>query len=385
MTRTLAGCLSLDDFEAAARRHLPGPLFGFVAGAAETGTSADANRRAFARHALVPRVLRDVSARQTGVTLFGNSHALPFGIAPMGISALTAYLGDVVQARAAAALGMPMILSGSSLIRMETVIAHHPQAWFQAYVPGDTARIEALLERVRQAGFGTLVVTADVPISGNRENNVRCGFSTPLRPSWQLAWQGATHPRWLCGTALRTLARHGMPHFENASAARGAPILSRRAVREFDGRDNLGWTHLAHIRQRWPGKLVVKGILHADDARLARDAGADGIIVSNHGGRQLDHAPAALDRLPGIAQAVGADLAVMVDGGLRRGTDVLKAYALGARMVFLGRPFNYAAAVAGEAGVRHAATLLAQEVARDMALLGIRQLDELDPSWLAPA
>lgn len=385
MTRALARYLSLDDFEAAARRHLPGPLFGFVAGAAETGASAQANRRAFTRHTLVPRVLRDVSARGTGVDLLGHAYALPFGIAPMGISALTAYLGDVAQARAAAATGMPMILSGSSLIRMETVIAHHPHAWFQAYVPGEATRIEPLLDRIRQAGFGTLVVTADVPISGNRENNVRCGFSTPLRPSWKLAWQGATHPRWLCGTALRTLARHGMPHFENASAHRGAPILSRHAVREFDGRDNLSWAHLARIREQWPGTLVVKGILHADDARLARDKGADGIIVSNHGGRQLDHAPAALDQLPGIAQAVGNEMAIMVDGGFRRGTDILKAYALGARMVFLGRPFNYAAAVAGEAGVRHAATLLAQEVARDMALLGINRLDELDPGWLAPA
>ncbi|MBB3176620.1 alpha-hydroxy acid oxidase [Variovorax sp. Sphag1AA] len=373
LPRKLRRMLSLDDFEHAARRFLPKPIFAYVSGGCETNRSLRANRSAFEDYAWVPRVLVDTAARTLATALFGHRYAAPFGIAPMGISALSAYRGDLVQAQAAAATNVPMILSGTSLIPMEEVARANPAAWFQAYVPGEPDRILKLLDRVERAGFGTLVVTVDTPVSGNRENNIRAGFSTPLRPSLRLALDGITHPGWLFKTALRTLVRHGMPHFENSQASRGAPILSSSVMRDFGARDHLNWEHLALIRKRWKGHLVVKGILDPRDALLAREQGADGIILSNHGGRQLDGAVTPMRMLPKVVEALGdRDYPVMIDSGFRRGNDVLLALALGAKFVFVGRPFNYAGAVAGEPGVRHAIGILASEIMRNMALIGAR-------------
>lgn len=374
--------LSLQDFEAGARRHLPRPLFEYIAGAAEDSASLHGNRAAFQEFGFVTRVLRNVSGRSQAVDLLGKRYASPFGIAPMGISALSAYRGDLVQARAAAAEGVPMIMSGSSLIPLEEVIAAAPETWFQAYLPGETARIEALIDRVDGAGVKTLVLTVDTAVLANRENNIRAGFSTPLRPSLRLAWEGLTHPRWTIGTFLRTLVIHGMPHFENSYATRGAPILSSRAARDFGAKDHLDWEHLALIRRKWKRTLVVKGIMNHEDAQKVRDMGVDGLIVSNHGGRQLDGTVSPLRVLPEIVRAVGADFPVMMDSGIRRGTDVLKALALGARFVFVGRPFNYAAAIAGEEGVRHAIRILADEVQRDLGLLGLMSISELKGTQL---
>ena len=381
LPRALRHILSLDDFERAARRHLPRMLYGFVSGAAETDSSLRDNRAAFGELGFVTRVLTDVTARQTGKAVLGRRYAAPFGIAPMGASALSAYRGDLVFARAAAAANIPMILSASSLIPLEAVREDGPTAWYQAYLPGEPARIEALVDRVLAAGYDTFVLTADVPVSANRENNVRNGYSLPLRPNLRLAWEGISHPRWLLGTALRTLKNHGMPHFENMDATRGPPVLSSNLIRAIGRRDGLTWEHLSLIRARWPGQLLVKGILSAEDARIARECGADGVIVSNHGGRQLDGALSPLRMLPEIAQAA-AGMAVIYDGGIRRGTDVLKALALGADFTFLGRPFLYAAAVGGEAGLRHAITLLWEEIHRDMAMLGITDLGQLSPDYL---
>jgi L-lactate dehydrogenase (cytochrome) len=360
---------------------LPHLLYSFISGGAEIESSLRANERSFAAYAFVPRILVDVSRRSQATSLFGVPYASPFGIAPMGVSALNAYRSDIVAAKGAANAGIPFVLSASSLIRLEEVRAVGPTAWYQAYLPGEPDRIEALVDRVAAAGFETLVLTGDVPVAANRENNERNGFSVPLRPSLQLALDGLMHPRWLFGTALRTLFNHGMPYFENMDATRGPPILSRDLVRAVGLRDQLAWEHLALIRRRWKGRLVVKGVLSVRDTLLARDHGADGIIVSNHGGRQLDGAVAPLDVLPEIVQA-GSGLVIMIEGGIRRGTDVLKALALGAQFVFLGRPFLFAAAVGGEAGVRHAAQILSQEIDRDMALLGISALSELSPDLL---
>lgn len=381
-TRRLRGLLSLDDFETAARRHLPRPIFGYIAGAAETDWSLDDNRTAFAEFGFLPRVLVDVSKRSPATTLFGHTHAAPFGIAPLGMSALYAYRGDIVLASAAEAANIPMIMSASSLIRLEEVAARSQSAWFQAYLPGDVSQITALVERVAQAGFATLVLTVDSQVAGNRENNVRAGFSAPLRPTLRLAWDGITRPRWLFGTFLRTLLQHGMPHFENNYATRGPPIMSPNVLRDYSDRGHLNWEHLKLVRRLWKGRLVIKGILDSDDATTARDAGAEGIIVSNHGGRQLDGAVSALRVLPAIVAAC-PDIPVMMDGGIRRGTDVLKALALGAKFVFVGRPFGYAASIAGVAGIHHAIGLLSAEIARDMAILGITDLQRLDARRLA--
>ena len=381
MSRSLRRILSLDDFEHAARGYLPGPVFAYVCGAVEDNFSLRDNRAAYEELGFLPRILVDVSKRTTRAKLFDREWAAPFGIAPMGISALSAYRGDLVLAKAASRANVPMIMSGSSLIRLEEVAKANPLAWFQAYLPGDTTKIMPLVDRVAAAGFATLVITVDTSVLSNRENNIRAGFSTPLRPTLRLAWDGITHPRWLFGSFLATFAKHGMPHFENSFAERGAPILSRTVDRDFTGRDHLNWKHLEEIRARWKGRLLVKGIVAPEDARIARDSGMDGIIVSNHGGRQLDGTVSPLRVLPAVLQEARA-MPVMIDGGIRRGTDVLKALALGAAFVWVGRPFNYAAAIAGEEGVAHGISILRGEIDRNMALLGVNRLDELGPHHL---
>lgn len=380
-TRIAQRALCLDDFEAMSRRHLPRPIFGYVAGATERNAALTDSARAFTEYGFVPRVLRDVSKRSTAATIFNREWAAPFGIAPMGLSALAAYRGDIVLTEAARAANVPMILSGSSLIRMEEVIAANPDAWFQAYLPGDATRVEALVDRVAAAGFGTLLLTVDTAVLPNRENNVRNGFSTPLRPSLRLALDGITHPMWSINTFLRTWRLHGMPHFENSFAERGAPILASNVLRDFTARDHLNWEHLALIRRRWPGWLIVKGVMHPEDAARAAAEGADGVIVSNHGGRQLDGTSAPLRVLPEI-KAAAPGITVMLDGGIRRGTDVMKALALGADFVFVGRPMLHAAAVAGRPGVDRAIALLLGELERNMALLGVNTLAELTPECL---
>jgi L-lactate dehydrogenase (cytochrome) len=381
MSARLRRILSLQDFEEHARRHLPRPVFGYVAGAVEDNASERANRASFVEYEFKPRVLVDVSQRSMSQTLFGVSYAAPVGIAPMGLSALSAYRGDLVQALAAAEANIPFIMSGSSLIRLEDVMEQSPGAWFQAYLPGDPEQIVRLIDRVEQARVQTLVITVDTPVGANRENNVRAGFSAPLRPSPRLAWDGISHPRWLFGTFLKTLVKHGMPHFENNYAQRGAPILSSSVLRDFSDRSHLTWDHISTIRKRWTGPLVIKGILSAQGAGTASARGIDGIIVSNHAGRQLDGSAAPLRVLPEIVAAAGK-MTVMIDSGIRRGTDVMKALALGAQCAFVGRPFNYAAAIAGQAGVAHAVSLLLREISCDMAMLGITRLDELSPEWL---
>lgn len=382
VTRRLAKALALDDFERLARGYLPRPIFGYVAGGAETNAALNDNRAAFGDYAFVPHMLVDVSARSQKATLFGKTYAAPFGIAPVGMSALSAYRGDLVLARAAERAGIAMVMSGSSLIRMEDVAKQSPGSWFQAYLPGKDEAIVRLIDRVAAAGFETLVVTVDLPVMGNRENNLRNGFSSPLRPSLRLAWDGMVRPGWTVNTFLRTLRLHGMPHFENSSAERGVPIVARNVERDFTAKDHLNWHHLALIRKQWRGRLVVKGILTPVDAQRCLDHGADGILVSNHGGRQLDCAVAPLRVLPAIAELVAKRVPVMMDSGIRRGSDVLKALALGADFVFLGRPFIYAAAVGGEAGVAHAIRILSEEVDRNMALLGINSLSEMTPDLL---
>ncbi|OEY66387.1 alpha-hydroxy acid oxidase [Marinobacter sp. X15-166B] len=374
--RRLASILNLHDFEKAAQKTLPRPLFGYVANAAEDGKTLHANRHAFDDYCFFPRALVDVSRVSLQTELFGTRYDAPFGIAPMGISALSAYRGDQVLARAAAKAGIPMIMSGSSLIPLEELRGPEGTDWFQAYLPGDDAGIEALLARVANAGFKNLVITVDFPVPPNSENNVRAGFTSPLRPSPRLFLDGLLRPRWLFGTFLRTLVHSGVPHFENNYATRGIPIISKHVNRDFSGRSHLNWESLALVRRLWPGNLIVKGILHPEDAVKAETYGADGIIVSNHGGRQLDGAIAPLNVLPAIVSAV--NLPVMIDSGFRRGSDVLKALGLGAKFVFVGRPFNYAAAYAGEAGVRHAADLLSAEIERNMALLGITRVTQMN-------
>lgn len=380
--RKLRNMLALDDFESIARKLLPRPIYGYVSGGVETNASLRANRAAFDDFAFIPKLCVDTSMRSLKTALFGRTYDAPFGLAPMGGTSLAAYQGDIVLARVAAACNIPMITSGASLTPLEKVRAAGATSWFQAYLPGDDADIEEMVSRAAHGGFDTLVVTLDVQVPSNRENNVRNGYNAPLRPTPRLAWDCCLRPRWLLGMFIRTLLVHGMPHFENMGPR--TPLISSTGVRGRGRRDTFTWRHVDFVRKLWKGRLVLKGVLDPDDARIAAERGADGIIVSNHGGRQLDGALAPLRALPRVKEAVGDRLTVMMDSGIRRGTDVLKAVALGADFVFVGRPFLYAAVVAGDDGVAHAIKLLREEIDRDMALVGIASLREMTRARLAP-
>jgi L-lactate dehydrogenase (cytochrome) len=378
------GIRSLEEFTELARAALPRPIFGYIAGGADDGHCLLNNRAAFQRFSFVTRVLRDVTARSTRRSVLGQEFDCPFGIAPMGISALFAYRGDLVLARAARDANVPMIASGASLVPIEEIVAANPGCWCQAYLGGDPEEVDGALQRIERAGVRTLVITVDVPTPSNREQEARAGFSSPLRPSARLAWDFMVKPRWLLGVMAQTIIRNGFPAFENVAVNGRIPVISRSATRDIGRRGRLKWADLHRIRAKWQGALVIKGILHADDARMAREHGADGIIVSNHGGRQLDAAIAPVHLIPEI-KAVSGSMALMVDSGFRRGTDVLKVLALGADFVFVGRPFAYAVAARGEAGVRHAIELLRREIDADLAMLGHRSVDTLDPGCLRQA
>lgn len=379
--RKLASIHNLHDVERLARHKLPRPIFGYIEHVAEDGRTQRANLTAFDEYCFLPKAFVNVSQIDLQTELYGKRYAVPFGIAPMGISALSAYQGDLVLARAAAVRNLPMIMSGSSLVPMEEVAQVEGADWFQAYLPGTSEGIEALLERIKRAGFKKLVVTLDYPVPPNPDNFRRAGFSSPLEPTLRLAVDGLMRPSWLCNTFLRTLWKHGMPHFENNHAERGAPVISSQAARDFSGRRHFDWEYLDLVRRLWPNILVVKGVLNPDDAVRAREAGVDGIILSNHGARQLDCTISPLQVLSEVKRRV-SDIPVMIDSGFRRGTDVIKALALGADFVFVGRPFNYAAACAGQAGVEHVADLLQREIERNMALLGLTSLSQLGRSCL---
>ena len=381
--RSLRNILSLEDLEDAVRGVLPRPIFGYISGGVETDASLRGNRAAFQELHFVPRILVNTRGRTQKRTLFGRTYDLPFGFPPMGGTSLAAYEGDWVLARTAASLNIPMIQSGASLTPLERVREIGPTAWFQAYLPGAAEIITPLVERAQRAGFETLVLTVDVPVAANRENNFRNGYSSPLKPTPRLAWDCAIRPRWLFGTFLRTVMNHGMPHLENMGFER-IPVLSGSVERPRMARDGLCWEHLELMRRLWKGKLVLKGVLAKEDVRIARESGVDGIMVSNHGGRQLDGTVAPLRMLPLVKSEAG-NMAIMLDSGIRRGTDVLKALALGADFVFIGRPFLYAATIAGEAGVRHAVKLMREEIDRDMSMLGISSLSEMKREMLVPS
>ncbi|MBB2203185.1 alpha-hydroxy acid oxidase [Gluconacetobacter tumulisoli] len=372
--------LNLDDFEAAARRRLPHAIYGYASGGAADGGAIRSNRDVFGRWHFVTRILRDVASRTPARTLFGHRYDVPFGIAPMGASAVAAFDADLRMARAARAANLPFVLSANSITPMEAVTAVNPDIWFAAYLPPDPAHIEGMLARVAAAGVRVLVVTADVPAGSNREAERRNGYTMPIRLTPRLIADGITHPHWLLGTAARTVARQGVPVISNIQP-RGGPGLFSRQVSFIGGDGAFTWDHVRQIRRSWQGTLVLKGILSPADARLARQHGVDGIVVSNHGGRQLDGAASPMDVLGAIRDESG-DMAVLVDSGFRRGGDILKALALGADFVLIGRPFLYAAALAGEPGLRHAAALLRREIDLDMAQLGLASLEEIGPDCL---
>jgi L-lactate dehydrogenase (cytochrome) len=365
-----AHALNIEDLRRIARRRLPGLVYEYLEGGAEDGVTLRANREAFERIRFAPRTLVDVSRRSQKVALFGRVYESPLGIAPTGAAGLFWRDGEVALARAARSANLPFVLSTHSFVPLERMAweAGGPP-WYQLYLPREREAAQALLRRALQAGCEALVLTADVPVGGNREYNVRNGFRLPLRFGPRKVGDGLLHPRWLLGV------------FARAWLARPNPMQQPEWGTR---RDHHTWQDFAWLRDAWPRKLLLKGILAVEDAQLAAEHGADGIFVSNHGGRQLDGLPSPLEALPAIAAAVGGRMAILVDGGFRRGSDIVKALALGADMVFLGRAALYGLAAGGEAGARRAIQLLRAEVDRVLALLGCASVGELGQQHLFP-
>lgn len=376
----LSRIYNLADFETAARRHLPAALYGFIANGAEDGVTVRGNRDAYEARWLIPEGLVDVSTIDTSCEIFGQRFSAPFGIAPMGGAALYRHQADLTLAVAAHRENVPFILSAASSVPLERIAREAPGSWYQSYLPGDDARIDVLLKRLQAAQVPVLVVTIDVPIAANRDADRRSGFRIPLQITPKLVLDGLLHPRWLLGTMFRTLLSDGVPHLVNGGAAgQSMSILSQPTPQMRSGRERFNWQYLAYIRRHWKGPLLVKGVLSREIAARAVREGVDGLIVSNHGGRQLDGAIPSLEALEGICDAASS-VPVCLDGGVRRGSDIVKAMALGAKMVFAGRPFLYATSVAGEAGVTHAIELLNSELNTAMALLGCLSTKALAPS-----
>lgn len=367
--------LNVEDHRRQARRSLPRFVFDYVDGAADDGHCLRRNRSDFDEVRLLPRVLRDTSQMDATIHVLGKTWQQPFGVAPTGLNGLLRPGGDAMLARAAAKAGIPFAQSTASNMRLEDVRAAAPQGlhWMQLYVMHRTLA-ERIVQRAHRAGSQVLVLTVDVPVSGHRELDARNGFRLPFKATPRLAWDVLTHPRW----ALRT-AISGAPEFANLTAegedAGSAEMQAALLARAMDR--TLVWDTLKWLRQSWPGPLVLKGVLHPDDARLAIDHGVEGLIVSNHGGRQLDASPSAISALPGIARAVAGRIPLFLDSGIRRGGDIAKAIALGADAVFLGRPLLYGLAANGQAGVEAVLKLLSDDFMRTMILLGASRVSDL--------
>ncbi|WP_449044671.1 alpha-hydroxy acid oxidase [Paracoccus versutus] len=383
--------VNIDEIEQAARRYLPGFLFDFIAGGVDGEAGLDRNRQAFARHRLVPRYLRDVSRRSLATRILGRDYAMPLGISPTGPAQLFRRDADRMLARAAREADIPFILSGAAGASLEEIARIAPDhGWFQLYPARDRAITRDQIRRAADAGTPALVLTVDTPVTPKRERHLRNRISVPFRPGpalWpRLAKEVLLHPEWflrfLLGGGMETMGNWAPYAPKGAGASDVAAFFFDQAFVPGDS-GTLCWRDLETCRALWPGPLVVKGILHPEDARRAASLGADAILVSNHGGKALDAAPAALDMLPAIRRAVGPDYPLFLDSGVRRGSDVIIALCLGADFVFAGRPTLYGTAAGAEAGARKALAILQQETDLVMAGIGCVSPAELGADCLA--
>ena len=376
--------LNIADLRARARRRLPKGFFEFIERGAEDDRAVENNRTAFDSFMLRPKVLRNVSKRSLACDVLGRPSTMPLVMAPTGAAGLMWHNGEIALAKAAAAAGIPFTLSTASLTSIERIAAEAPgRLWFQLYMWPDRSMSHDLVKRAQAAGFEALMVTLDTAVAPNRECNVRNGFILPFRVNRRNFLDIAMHAPWVYSVILRYLLTTGMPRFENYPE-----VLQRSLTDAPKGRsalpknDALTWEDLRTLRQLWKGPLIVKGILHPDDAHAAVECGVDAVVVSNHGGRNLDSSIPPLFALPDIVERVGHRTVVFMDGGVMRGSDVIKALALGAKAVLVGRAPLWGVAVAGQAGATRALEILAEESLRVLGQLGCARVDELGPDVL---
>ena len=372
---------SIEDLRGAARRRTPRAIFDFFDGGAEDELTLADNQAAFRRRRLLPRVLTDVSMMDTGVQLLGAASRLPLAVSPTGAVGFGWRGGDVAIARAAVAAGIPYTLSSAATASIEQVAKAAPgRLWFQAYILKNKPFLDGLIARALAADYEALMITVDLPVGGKRERDFRNHFSVPFRFTARNLLDFARRPGWLLD-----ILRHGMPVMENMVGlemqAKNATAIASSVGRSYD--PAFDWSSLQKIRDNWPRKLIVKGILRPDDAARVAAMGCDALVVSNHGGRQLDGAVATLDALPRVVQAVQGRIPVLLDGGVRCGSDIFKALALGASGVMVGRATLYGAVAAGEPGASRALAILQDELVRTMQLCGARSVAEITVDLLA--
>jgi L-lactate dehydrogenase (cytochrome) len=372
--------VTIEDLRKRARRRLPRAIFDYVDGGAEDEFTLHANRAGFQRYTFNARVLVDVSARDQSTTLLGERLATPLVLAPTGFTGMLWPNGEVLAAQAAGRRGTIYTLSTMSICSIEQVAeqASGP-LWFQLYVWRDREITRSLVDRARERGYRVLMVTVDTPVLGQRERDVRNGLVVPPRLTVRNALDTLQRMSWLRG--ILTNPRITFGNFAGTNAAGQTPLsVAEYTTRQFS--PAVSWADVAWFRSIWPGPLALKGIMSTEDARLALEHGVDVIVVSNHGGRQCDYLPGAIDVLPEIVDAVSGRAEVILDGGIRRGSDVVKAIALGANACMIGRAFNYGIAAMGRAGAELAIDILQREIDRTLALIGRPRLADLDRSAL---
>ncbi len=379
-------CYNIADLRDRARRRLPKGVFEYIDRGAEDEVALADNREAFRRMKLRTRFLVDLTEMDMGIDLFGKRSNLPMAISPTGVAGLSWYQGEAALAKAAAAKGIPFTLATGSITAMETIAkaADGGRLWYQIYMWKEEELSYQMVKRALDAGFETLIVTIDGGLGNNREYNRRNGFTIPFTPSLRSLTDMTMHPEWLLGVMFRYLVTTGMPRHENYPAKYQHRITrgtgSERPMRH----RAMTWDDISRMRDFWPGTLIIKGILREEDAVLAVENGADGIVVSNHGGRALDSAAPSIDILPEVVAAVGGRTTVILDSGIRRGSDMVKALALGADAVMTGRATLYGTAVAGQAGAEKALSILYTEFEKVMAYVGCRTVAEVTSDILAP-
>jgi isopentenyl diphosphate isomerase/L-lactate dehydrogenase-like FMN-dependent dehydrogenase len=377
-----AACHDIADLRAAARRRLPRGLFDYGDRGCDDDTGLVNNRAAFDKIRFVPRVLANVAERTLQATVLGKTQEMPMAIAPMSPAGLLWFEGERELAAAAAAAGIPFTLATESMTALETIASEvGGTLWFQLYIWTDRRLSWQLVERAARAGYSALLVTVDTVVPPYRAFDERSGFGTPFKPGVVNIADILAHPRWLAGVMGRYMLARGLPRLESHP---GEPKRSVLQPSQPETRLNPGlhWDDIRMLRKAWPGKLIVKGILRADDAVRAIEYGADGVVVSNHGARNLDGAVASIDALPAIAAAIGGTGRILLDSGIRHGGDIAKALALGAEAVLVGRPALYGIATAGRAGAVRALGLLRREFDVVLAYLGCRSPAELDPGLI---